>query len=175
VPAPDQASLPNVESLYCDHHRWLQGWLRRTLGNASDAADLAHDTFLRILAAPDHIPEKQAGWHLQEPRAYLTVIARRLVSNFYRRRSLEQAYLDALAALPPARSPSAEQRALVLETLHQVDAMLDSLPAKVRAAFLMAQFEGMGYAAIAAALAVSERTVKRYMAEAMARCILLME
>jgi DNA-directed RNA polymerase specialized sigma24 family protein len=37
----------------------------------------------------------------------------------------------------------------------------------------MAQLEGLGYAEIATELAVSERTVKRYMAEAMARCILL--
>ncbi|MBV8624203.1 MAG: RNA polymerase subunit sigma, partial [Herbaspirillum sp.] len=36
----------SIEALYCDHHSWLQGWLRRRLGNSEQAADLAQDTFL---------------------------------------------------------------------------------------------------------------------------------
>ena len=160
---------PHIQTLYCDHHGWLQGWLRKKLGNAFDAADLAQDTFLRILAAPD----KQGDWQLREPRAYLTVVAKRLLANLYRRRSLEQAYFEALSALPEPQAPSPEQQAIILETLQEIDAMLDGLAPPVRRAFLMAQLEGLGYAEIAATLGVSERTVKRYMAEAMARCILL--
>ncbi|HEY8334377.1 MAG TPA: sigma-70 family RNA polymerase sigma factor, partial [Tardiphaga sp.] len=114
-------------------------------------------------------------WQLSEPRAYLTVIAKRLMANLYRRRSLEQAYLDALAAMPEPVAPSPEQQAIILETLQDIDAMLDGLPAPVRTAFLMAQLEGLGYAEIATKLAVSERTVKRYMAQALAQCILLAE
>ena len=164
---------PHVQALYSDHHGWLQGWLRKKLGNAFDAADLAQDTFVRILAAPDDMPEKQGDWQLREPRAYLTVVARRLLANLYRRRSLEQAYLDALSTLPEPHAPSPEQQAIILETLQEIDAMLDGLAAPVRQAFLMAQLEGLGYAEIASRLSVSERTVKRYMADAMARCILL--
>ncbi|MDM0007262.1 sigma-70 family RNA polymerase sigma factor [Variovorax sp. J22G73] len=166
---------PHIHALYSDHHGWLQGWLRKKLGNAFDAADLAQDTFVRILAAPDHTPEKQGDWQLSEPRAYLTVVAKRLLANLYRRRSLEQAYLDALGAMPEPLAPSPEQQALILETLQEIDAMLDGLAPPVRQAFLMAQLEGLGYAEIALKLSVSERTVKRYMAEAMARCILLVE
>ncbi|MFM9926442.1 sigma-70 family RNA polymerase sigma factor [Variovorax sp. H27-G14] len=165
---------PHVHTLYSDHHGWLQGWLRKKLGNAFDAADLAQDTFVRILSAPDDTPEKQGHWQLQEPRAYLTVVAKRLLANLYRRRSLEQAYLDALGAWPEPQAPSPEQQAIILETLQEIDTMLDGLCAPVRQAFLMAQLEGLGYAEIALKLSVSERTVKRYMAEAMARCILLM-
>jgi RNA polymerase sigma-70 factor (ECF subfamily) len=162
-----------VHTLYSDHHGWLQGWLRKKLGNTCDAADLAQDTFVRILTAPDHSPEKQAEWQLSEPRAYLTLIAKRLMANLFRRRSLEQSYLEALGALPEAHAPSLEQQAIILETLQEIDAMLDGLAPKVRAAFLMAQLEGLGYAEIAERLGVSERSVKRYMAEALARCILL--
>lgn len=170
LPAP--VSDP-VQLLYVQHHGWLQAWLGRRLGNAFDAADLAQDTFVRVLAAPEGTPEKQRGWQLDEPRAYLTLIAKRLLANLHRRRSLEQAYLEALAQLPETFAPSPEQRALLLETLQQIDAMLDGLAAPVRRAFLLAQLDGLGYAEIADRLAVSERTVKRYMAQAMARCILL--
>lgn len=171
----DHVYSPAVASLYVQHHSWLQTFLRRRLGNSHDAADLAHDTFERILAAPDHLTEKQAAWQLDEPRAYLAVIAKRLVSNLFRRRSLEQAYMDALLRMPEPHAPSEEQRAIILESLQCIDAMLDTLPDKTRAAFLMAQLEGTAYADIAARLAVSERTVKRYVAQGLARCIFLME
>lgn len=164
---------PGITALYTEHHGWLQGWLRRKLGNRFDAADLAQDTFVRLLDAPDSTPEKQADWQLREPRAYLTLIAKRLVANLYRRQSLEQAYLEALALLPEPLAPSPEQQAIILETLQEVDTMLDGLPQPVRTAFLLAQLEGLGYAEIAQRLGLSERTVKRYMAQAMARCILL--
>lgn len=168
------AAFAQVHTLYVAHHGWLQSWLRRRLGHAGDAADLAQDTFVRILAAPAAMREKEADWQLREPRAYLTVVAKRLLANLHRRRALEQSYLDALALMPEPLAPSPEQQAIILETLQDIDAMLDGLAPPVRAAFLLAQLEGLGYAEIATRLGLSERTVKRYMAQAMARCIVLM-
>ena len=70
-------------------------WLRAKLQCADHAADLAHDTFVRLLTAP---PE---GRHtLREPRAYLTTVAQRLLIDHYRRLSLEQAWLETLAQQP---------------------------------------------------------------------------
>ncbi|MDE1182175.1 sigma-70 family RNA polymerase sigma factor [Paraburkholderia sp.] len=158
-----------VHALYRDHHGWLQSWLRKKLGNAFDAADLAQDTFLRILTAWD----TPADVDLREPRAYLTTVAGRVLLNHYRRLSLERAYLDALAVLPEACVPSTEDRLVILETLHEIDAMLDRLPPKTRMAFLLSQLEGLTYAEIAGRLQVHVRTVKRYMADAYEECILL--
>ncbi|MNP03110.1 putative RNA polymerase sigma factor FecI [compost metagenome] len=109
---------------------------------------------------------------LREPRAYLLTVGKRLLVNFYKRRSLEQAYLEALANLPEALAPSPEQRWLLLETLQALDELLDGLAPQVRRAFLWAQLEGLGYAQIAERLQVSERTVKRYMAQAYEHCLL---
>ncbi|ENO90487.1 sigma-70 family RNA polymerase sigma factor [Thauera linaloolentis] len=162
-----------LDTLYRDHHGWLQGWLKRKLGNAGDAADLTQDTFLRLMCSREDTPERQAGWKLREPRAYLSVVANRLVANLYRRRSLEAAWLEALAQQPEALMPSPEEHLLILEALNELDALLDGLPPKVRAAFLLAQIEGLGYAEIAVRLELSERSVKRYMVQAMARCIVL--
>lgn len=162
----------DADVFYHQHHGWLFGWLRKKLGCGHNAADLAQDTFLRVLIAPraDHSAAAPA---LREPRAYLTTVASRLLLNHYRRLSLERAYLDALALVPEAHAPSPEQRLLTLETLHEIDAMLDALPAKARTAFLLAQFEGLTYDDIAGRLQVHVRTVKRYMAMAFEECILL--
>ncbi|WP_370679493.1 sigma-70 family RNA polymerase sigma factor [Comamonas sp. GB3 AK4-5] len=160
------ATHGEVATLYVDHHGWLQSWLRRRLGNSCDAADLAQDTFVRILRARD------VGV-LQTPRAYLTTVAKGVLVNWYRRQALEQAYLEALALLPEPEAPSPEQRALVLETLNEIDAMLDALPPLVRRTFLLSQLDGMKYEDIAQQLGVSLSSVKRYMAQAFRQCLAL--
>jgi len=156
-------------ALYVEHHRWLVGWLRYKLGCLHDAADLAQDTFVRVLGSRELQTEQQ----LQEPRAFLVTVAGRLVSNHFRRRSLEQAWLETLAALPEQQVPSPEVQTSLLQSLHEVDAMLDGLAPRVRQAFLLAQLEGCTYAQIAERLGISVRTVKRYMAEAYEQCIML--
>lgn len=163
-----------VHHLYLDHHRWLYNWLNRKLGDSADAEDIAQDTFIRIINVSPQPSKDRAGWVVHEPRAYLTVVAKRLIANLYRRRVLEKAYLDSLVQSPAVSVPSPEQHLLILEVLQQLDGMLDALPAKVRDTFLLAQLAGLTYAQIAAQLKVSERSVKRYMVQAMAKCILLM-
>ncbi len=158
-----------VHRLYVDHQGWLNGWLRRQLGCSQRAADLAQDTFVRVLSKDQGLDS------IREPRAYLHIIARGLLINHWRRRQIEQAYLEAIALQPEALAPSPESQALVVETLMQVDAMLARLPEKVRRAFLLSQLHGMTYAAIAIELGVSERMVKKYMAQAMLHCLTLIE
>lgn len=60
---------------------------------------------------------------------------------------------------------------MVLETLHEIDALLDGLPPKARSAFLLSQLEGLKYADIATRLGVSVSMVKKYMLQAMTHCM----
>jgi RNA polymerase sigma-19 factor, ECF subfamily len=154
-----------MRTLYNEHHGWLHAWIRRRLGGSDNAADLAHDTFARLLASRG-VPQD-----LREPRAFLTTVAKGLVSNWRKRRVLEQTYLAALAELPVATVPPPEQRMLVLEALHEIDLMLDELPPKVRHAFLLSQLDGLKYREIALEMRVSEITVKRYMKQAFLQCL----
>lgn len=100
-------------------------------------------------------------------------MANGLCIDLWRRREVEQAWLAALAAHPEAAEPSPEHRAIVIETLCEVGAMLSRLPAKAASAFIFAQVHGMRYHEIAARLGVSERMVKKYMARAMLHCALI--
>jgi len=149
--------------LYNAHHRWLNGWLRRKLGCPDSAADLAQDTFMRVLTARDPQP-------VLEPRAFLTTIAKRVLFNHYRRQDLERAYLDALAQLPEHVVPSEEERAIILQTLMELDQLLDGLPRAVKQAFLLAQVDGLTYNEIARELGISVATVKRHLNKAAMRC-----
>ncbi|TDV59138.1 sigma-70 family RNA polymerase sigma factor [Pseudomonas sp. LP_7_YM] len=152
-----------LRTLYSDHHGWLNGWLRSKLGNAADAADLAHDTFLRLLNRSERL-------ELTAPRAFLRTVARGLVIDHWRREELERAYLQALARLPEHETPSPEVRELVFELLESIARMLDGLKPNVRRAFLLAQCEGMPYRHIAEQMGISLRSVERYVADALYHC-----
>mgnify|MGYP001552507885 CR=1 FL=1 len=149
--------------LYNAHHSWLNGWLRRKLGCPDSAADLAQDTFMRVLTARDPQP-------VLEPRAFLTTIAKRVLFNHYRRQDLERAYLDTLAQLPEQVVPSEEERAIILQSLMELDQLLDGLPRAVKQAFLLAQVDGLTYNEIARELGISLATVKRHLNKAAMRC-----
>ena len=47
----DLAHAAALHTLYSDHHHWLTGWLRRRLGCPQNAADLAQDTFVKVLVS----------------------------------------------------------------------------------------------------------------------------
>ncbi|GLU36592.1 MULTISPECIES: sigma-70 family RNA polymerase sigma factor [Pseudomonas] len=158
-----------VSKIYQEHHRWLQGWLRPRVDCRELAADLVQDVFIRVLTAEDAAARIEA---VREPKSYLATIAQRLMIDHFRRARLERAWLQALAEQPEAVEVSEETRAILLETLCELDAMLAGLGPKVRQAFLLAQFDGMPYKRIAERLDLSLATVNRYIAKAMHQCLL---
>ncbi len=162
-------SATTVNALYKGNQGWLYQWLRRRLGCGEDAADLMHDTFMRVLVKPDELPS------LHEPRAYLTTIARGLLNDHWRRRSLERAWLDALAAMPCDLAPAPDEGFALLQTLQRLDALLADLAPKAREVFVLSQIEGLTYAQIADKTGLSERTIKRYMAQGFELCLALMD
>lgn len=162
-------SILSVETLYCDHHGWLQGWLRRRLDNTTDAADLAQDTFVRLITS-------RTEWRfdsLAEARAYLRTTAQNLCVNLWRRQEIERAWRETLAMTPEASYPSAERQAMVLQALDEIGAMLNSLSPRAAQAFVLAEVCEMTDAEVARELGVSDRTVRKYVAQAMLGCLSL--
>lgn len=158
-----------IEVLYAEHQNWLERWLCQRVGCDFTAQDLTQDTFVRILKKSD-----KCLW-CQEPKAYLRTIAKGLMIDRWRREEIERAYLEAMASLPQATAISSEDLNEIIETLLLIDKALAELPEKPRRAFMMAQFEGLKYREIAEVLDVSERMIKKYIAQAMFVCVLAAE
>ncbi len=153
-----------ISQLYSDHHDWLLHWIERKVSCRLQAEDHAHNTFVRVIAS------KQAP-NLKEPRAFLTTIAKGLLIDHWRRCHIEQAYLERIATFPEEFVISPEENAIILEVLREIDELLNQLPAKVRQAFFLAHFEDLTDAEIAIQLGVSDRMVRKYVAQAMLQCL----
>jgi RNA polymerase sigma-70 factor (ECF subfamily) len=150
--------------LYREHHSWLVSWLDKRVQCRLQAEDHAQDTFVRLMTS-GQTP------NLHEPRPYLATIAKNLLINHWRRTSIEQVYLERLSLLPEATALSAEENAIILETLQEIDELLNHLPEKARKAFFMSQIDGLTYLEIAEKLGVSDRMVRKYMVQAMVQCL----
>ncbi|MDV2079485.1 sigma-70 family RNA polymerase sigma factor [Marinobacter xestospongiae] len=161
------SGVAEVEILYDQHHSWLKTWLGRRLGCPALAADLAHDTFVRLLTKPHSLN------NLDRARGYLRTVADRLCIDLWRRQSVEQAWREVLAARPEPVELSPESHAIIVETFCEIDQMLQRLPERVATAFMLSQLNGLTYQQIATQLKVSERTIKNYMAQAMLECMLI--
>jgi len=171
MPTKTSVSDTALTHLYQEHHPWLLQWLYKKLECSWQSADLAQDTFVRLMTSSACRSQLD---QLNQPRSFLATVARRVLIDHFRRKSLEQAWLEQLAAQPEAVTISAEEQSIILETLCRIDTMLDGLGDKVRQAFLMSQLEGMKYAEIAQVLDVSVSSVKKYMARATEHCLLFM-
>ncbi|SQF99067.1 ECF subfamily RNA polymerase sigma-24 subunit [Paucimonas lemoignei] len=152
-----------IEQLYREHSSWLRSWLYTRLSNTADAADLAQDTFVRVL-------QKRRLERLARPRAYLRTVAKGLVIDLWRHRDIERAWLETLAELPCEHVTSPQTGLLVIEALVTIDRLLDTLRPVVRQAFLLAQLDGLKCPAIARELGVSVPSVERYIAQALRQC-----
>lgn len=158
--------LHDIAALYGEHHAWLFAWLRRKVGCAHHAADVAQDTFVRVLACRDTLPP------LAEPRAWLATTAKRLLVDRGRRQVLEDAYraeLAAMADLLPC-APSPEEIVQAVQALARIADALAALPARPRTAFLLHFLEGESHAAIAGRLGVSTRMIHKYLVQALLHC-----
>ncbi|CAM4051823.1 sigma-70 family RNA polymerase sigma factor [Kerstersia similis] len=165
--AATPSSSSDLHNLYRDNHVWLVALLRRRLPDASQAQDLAHDTFERIMRA-------DLAQVLKAPRAYLTTVARNVLLNHARHERIVQAYQESLQSLPEPLSPSPEEQLMAVQALEQACAVLDGLPARTRLIFLMSQLEGLTSTAIAEELNLSVNVVKKAVAQGIKHCYFAM-
>ena len=158
------AATIDMDELYSSHHEWLRGWLRRHTRCSERAADLAQDTFCKLI-------ESRIGEAPDNPRPYLATVARRLLIDGVRRAEVERTFLEAHAALMAgATAPCPERIASAVGELNLVMTELERLPKRARQAFLLARLDGLPHASIAVQLGISKSMIKQYVAKGYACC-----
>ncbi|KAA8730883.1 sigma-70 family RNA polymerase sigma factor [Acinetobacter qingfengensis] len=155
-----------IEQLYKQHKRWLHDWLRHKMGQSDQAADLVQETFLKVLQTRDSL------LGIQEPKAYLTTIAKNLMLDQIRRKRIEQAYLDELSEMQYLLDviPSVEQQIEMMQAIDQICQVLSNVSGKAQQAFLQHYFEGKTHKEIAAQLNVSTKMIQKYLAQCLLQC-----
>jgi RNA polymerase sigma-70 factor, ECF subfamily len=132
----------------------VRGVLRSNLGVDAAVEDLLQEVFIAFLRGASELRDPTAL------RAYLVSVAVRLVLVELRRRRVRRwVMLSPKGRLPEVPSaPPDLNGALALRGLYR---LLESLPPRRRVAFVLRQVHGLEIPEVAAALEVSESTVKR--------------
>jgi len=143
----------------------IAAYLTRRLGDATVAADLTQEAYLRAAALPCNAV-------LINPRAWLYATVRNLLVDHSRRTRVRGNVVqggEALAVLPDRR-PGADVVLLSREELAVLERAIHALPPRTREVFRLHKFEERSYAEIAAQLGIAKNTVMVHMVKALGLC-----
>lgn len=142
------------------HEAAIRAWLR-TRAMDIDVDDIIQEMYARIasIASTDDI---------RDPRQYATQTAFSILANQFRRARIvpiaAMANLEELGISAP--EVSADTVLEFRDELRALETTLAELPERCRHAFLLRRVEGLSQKEVAARLFISEKTVEKYMAQA---------
>ena len=134
-----------AEELFNACYPRLAGWVRRLVDDDETAHEIAAEAFTRLLS-------RWSG--LDNPQSYLYMIATNLVRDHWRKTGRERRAIRTMTAAVP-RDPS-------WHPVQDVDVrdLIESLPPRLRSAFLLHYYGGFGVKEVAVLLGRPEGTVK---------------
>lgn len=150
------------------YHRELLNFLTRQVNDRDTAADLAQESFARVLSA------QSSGQAVLDMRALLYRVARNLVIDQHRRSEVRQH--DDLHAIPEDQHPPAPQHLQPEEALASQQviraylATIEALPARCREAFVRHVFDEWSHALIAQHMGISISMVEKHVVRGMVAC-----
>ncbi len=146
-------------ALVQQHQGRVYSFVRRLCGNPDDALDITQDTFIKAWnALPDWRPEARF-------ETWLLRIARNTAIDGLRRARYEPEPLPDDAVLID-HGPTPLRQLESSRSITQLEALLAQLPLTQREVLLLRELEGLSYQELAAALDISEGTVKSRLARA---------
>ena len=152
--------------LFRRHRQELLAFAGQHSGN-DVAEDLVQEAYLRFMQ------QTETAGNIENPRAYLYRITHNLAFDYCRYGKIREAHAadaDELeAAADPHPGPEAATDAQ--QRWQQCLSALDGLPKVYRHILLLHRFDGLTYAEIGKGLGMPTRTVERYAAKALARCL----
>jgi RNA polymerase sigma-70 factor, ECF subfamily len=149
---PASTGRDAAEELFNACYPRLTGWVRRLVDTDEDAHDIAAEAFARLLGRWSRV---------DNPHSYLYVIAANLVSDHWRKSGREQRAIKNMAGAAEASCQQAQQV--------DVRALIEALPPRLRAAFLLHHYAGFEVRQVAAMTGRPEGTIKADLHHARAR------
>lgn len=155
------------DSALAEHRDELLAYLRKRLGHRETAADLAQETFFRMMKYRD-------ATDIEDRRLMLFRIANNLITEYHRTRQRHHASdhfpYDEMGPLQ-AEQPTVEA---IVDTRKAIDILLKrtivDLPPKCRLAFMLSRFDGLSYPQIADRMGVSVKMVEKHITKALLAC-----
>lgn len=150
------------------YHRELLNFLTRQVSDRDTAADLAQESFVRVLSA------QSSGRAVLDMRALLYRTARNLVIDQHRRNEVRRH--DHLDAIPEDQHPPAPQHLQPEEALASQQVIrayvvtIEALPARCREAFVLHAFDELSHAQIAQHMGISVSMVEKHVVRGMVAC-----
>lgn len=150
------------EAVMTAHHAEIYRYLRRLTFRSSEAEDLSQETFLRAFRAYRALPPDA------NVRAWLFAIATNLFRNSLRAAKRRRAAHDTVKGKgrDDDGGDGPEGAARFNEARARVEAVIDALPAKQRAAFVMRKVHELPYEEIATSLACSSDSARAHVFQA---------
>jgi len=152
-----------LSTAFLEHRDALLRFLLRRLGSLPLAEEMAQETWLRAAST-------EGAAAIDNPRSYLFRIAANLAIDHGRRagQQVEVEAADAVLQAVPDPRPSPESEAHHRAEYARLVRAIDALPPRCREVFVMARFDGLRYAEIAARLGISRNTVISHVVHALA-------
>ncbi|MDO4725123.1 MAG: FecR domain-containing protein [Comamonadaceae bacterium] len=192
-PASSTLSAHAALTAFGQHYEGLVRFLQRRTGCADTARELAHETWLRLIAHTSEHPEKPADLTSTTPaptcpapsrappcdaaradghdpaRAYIYTVAARLALNRLRDQGRQQHLLDAAChtALHSAPQPGPAHVHSMRQALAAIEQHLGQLPPRQRQVLLAHRLDGVPQAELAQRHGVSVKTIERDIAAGM--------
>lgn len=149
------------------HEGQVRAWLHRHVRtiSAADVDDLIQEAYVRLWSLDVDT--------IDNGRAYFFTIVRNLILEQARRARVipmeRMEEIDALSIV--SEQPEPERQASAREQLEKLGHILNTLPPKCRRVFELRKFEGLSIRETAKTMRISEGTVEKHLAKALARIL----
>lgn len=150
------------EMLFSRHERGVLAHVRRFVRNPARAEELTQDVFVRVYTTKKYTPDTRFKTWLLRVATNVALNELRRPEHKQRLESMDAKEVGAPGSAEALANPAPRPDAAVAgdQLAAQLTRALDALPAKQRAAFLMARQDALSHQEIADALSTSVSAVK---------------
>ena len=159
-----EARAALIERLFREHNEALVRFLRGRVGSHNEALEVAQEAYVRLLSLDQPGAVSYLRAFLFKTAANIAIDRRRRDQSHDRATSGGRLFTEFAENRTPERQVAGEQ------TLRTLGSLIESLPAKCRAAFVMSQIHGLDAATIATRLGITDSMVRKYVVRALLRC-----